>query len=198
MGKNRILIVDDDESIVRVLSSLMADKGLQVDTASDGKEGSSLLKSGVYPVALIDINLPGKNGLKVLSDVKKAGVEASIIIMTAEQTMTNTLEAMKRGAFDYISKPFDLDELEIIIDRAVENIKLKREVTKLKDRLTEKAHERGYLYREEQADTERIQDYWKGRGTRRYRAPYRRVPEQERNCSVKSSTQIALGAKGLS
>ena len=94
-----------------------------------------------FTIALLDINIPAKSGLELLKEAKEKGIKTPIIIMTAEQSMSNTLEAMKRGAFDYITKPFDLSELEIIIERAMENDRLVKELSKLKDRLKEKLSE---------------------------------------------------------
>ncbi len=137
MKETKVLIVDDDRSILLVLERLLTDKGLKTETADNGKSAAKLLGSGQFTIALLDINIPGKNGLELLTEAKEAEVNTQIIIMTAEQTMTNTLEAMKRGAFDYITKPFDLSELEIIIERAMENDRLIKELSRLKHRLKE-------------------------------------------------------------
>ena len=137
MKETKVLIVDDDKSILLVLERLLADKGLKTETADNGKSAAKLLSSGEFTIALLDINIPGKSGLELLKDAKEAFINTPIIIMTADQTMTNTLEAMKRGAFDYITKPFDLNELEIIIERAIENDKLIKELSRLKHRLKE-------------------------------------------------------------
>ena len=141
MDETKVLIVDDDKSILLVLERLLGDKGLKVETADNGKNAARLLNTGEFTVALLDINIPGKSGLELLKDAKEAACATPIIIMTAEQTMTNTLEAMKRGAFDYITKPFDLNELEIIVERAIENNRLKKELSRIKNRLKEKLSE---------------------------------------------------------
>ncbi len=142
MKKNRILIVDDDASILMVLQGLLEDKGLDVVTATDGKSGAKLLSERAndapFDIAFLDINMPKKDGLTVLTEMREGGCGTSIIIMTAESTMENTLEAMRRGAFDYITKPFDLDEVEILVERALENTLLKSELTALKERLRER------------------------------------------------------------
>ncbi|MEE9542167.1 MAG: sigma-54 dependent transcriptional regulator [Thermodesulfobacteriota bacterium] len=141
MAETKVLIVDDDKSILLILERLLSDKELTVVTANNGKSAARLLASGEFTIALLDINIPDKSGLELLKDAKEASISTSIIIMTAEQTMTNTLEAMKRGAFDYITKPFDLSELEIIVERAIENDKLVTELSRLKSRLKEKLTE---------------------------------------------------------
>ncbi|MCC6503562.1 MAG: sigma-54-dependent Fis family transcriptional regulator [Deltaproteobacteria bacterium] len=136
MGPIKVLIADDDESILWVLKKLLEEKGLSVVSAKDGTEASKALSGGVQ-LALLDINMPGKDGLQLLTEAKEAGSAASFIMMTAESTMKNTLEAMRLGAFDYITKPFDLGELEVTIDKALENLRLKGKVTALTERLKE-------------------------------------------------------------
>lgn len=136
MGSTRVLIADDDESILWVLERLLREKGLDVAAAKDGIEAGKTIAAGVQ-LALLDINMPGKDGLRLLTEAKEAGSQASFIIMTAESTMKNTLEAMRLGAFDYITKPFDLAELEVVIDKALENLRLKARLTNLTERLKE-------------------------------------------------------------
>ena len=133
----RVLIADDDESILWVLEKLLAEKELDVIKAKDGREAGEALAKNPVSIAVLDINMPGKDGLRLLTEAKEAGSTASFIIMTAESSMKNTLEAMKLGAFDYVTKPFDLNELEIVVERAIENLKLKEKVTALKERLRE-------------------------------------------------------------
>src|SRR3990170_5532385 len=137
MERVKVLIADDDESIIWVLEKFLQEKGLETIKASDGRAAEKMLREPGLQLAIIDINMPVKNGLNVLKDSKAAGAVAEVIIMTAESTMKNTLEAMKLGAFDYVTKPFDLNELEITVDRAIENIRLKEKVTALKERLRE-------------------------------------------------------------
>jgi len=141
--KEKILVADDDESILWVLKKFFKEKGFEVLTAKDGAGAEKILKNSLPLISLIDINMPGKGGLKVLEDAKKEALDAKtpIIIMTAEGTMKNAIEAMKKGAFDYITKPLDLDELEVIVEKARENLALKGELKDLKQRLMER--ERG-------------------------------------------------------
>ncbi len=141
MERHRILIADDDESIIWLLEKFLREKGLEPVKAVDGRGAEKMLSEPGLQLALIDINMPVKDGLRVLKDSRAAGSSAEVIIMTAESTMKNTLEAMKLGAFDYITKPFDLNELEIIIDRALENIRLKAKVEHLTERLKERLKE---------------------------------------------------------
>jgi two-component system nitrogen regulation response regulator GlnG len=138
MEKKRVLVADDDESILWVLEKFFVDKGLEVIKAMEGHETARLIKDPGLTLAVIDINMPGRSGLGVLKDAKSVASPVQVIIMTAETTMKNTLEAMKLGAFDYITKPFDLEELDITVNRVLENITLKAKLSVLTDRLKEK------------------------------------------------------------
>ncbi len=140
--KKTVLIADDDESVLWVLERYFTERGFATVTATDGTEAETLLSEKTHTLALLDINMPGKTGLDILKDVKKRKSPApAVIIMTADGTMKTTIEAMKLGALDYINKPVDLDELDIIIDKALEAIKLKQELSSLKERFKEKLSE---------------------------------------------------------
>ncbi len=136
--KKRVLIADDDKSLLWVLERFFKDKRFDCVCATDGHEAQRLLETERVDLALIDINMPGKTGLQILKELKGAKGLPPIIIMTADATMENTISAMRYGAFDYISKPVDLDELEIIVTRAMENAKLKKELSTLKKTLEQK------------------------------------------------------------
>lgn len=135
--KANILVVDDDESILWVIEKSLKEKGLNVTTAKDGKTGFKLIEANDFDTAIIDITMPEKGGLDILSEIDK-GKNLPIIIMTAQGTMKNAVEAMKRGAFDYITKPFDLNELEVVVEKAIENKRLKEQVSSLKVTLKQK------------------------------------------------------------
>ena len=137
--KKKVLIVDDDESILWILQRMFKDKKIETVEARDGKSALEMLKDQDLSIAIMDIRMPEKDGLDVLREIKESGCQTPIIIMTAQGTMKNAVEAMKHGAFDYITKPFDIGELEILVDRALEHRKLKEEVANLKDRLKERA-----------------------------------------------------------
>src|SRR3990167_5519395 len=139
--KNRVLIADDDESILWVLKQMLGDKKIEIAEARDGKSALEMLKGEDFSLAVMDIRMPEKDGLDVLKEVKEAGSQTPVIIMTAQGTMNNAIEAMKLGAFDYITKPFDISEMEIIVDRALDYRKLKEEVSSLKGRLKKLAGE---------------------------------------------------------
>ena len=132
--KERVLVADDERNIRWVLENLLREKGFDVVQVRDGEEALKRLGEGDFSLAILDIKMPRLDGLEVL---KRTERDVPVIIITAQDTMRNTIEAMKSGAFDYITKPFDLDELEIIIDRAVETHRLRREAFSLRERWRE-------------------------------------------------------------
>lgn len=113
-----VLIADDEESIRWVLNQAIRDLGWVTDLAASGDEARAKLFARLYDIALVDIRMPGVDGLTLLSEVKESGRDTVVIVMTAQNTMANAIEAMKRGAYDYMTKPFDLDEVRILLRRA--------------------------------------------------------------------------------
>ncbi|MFW0884115.1 sigma 54-interacting transcriptional regulator [Candidatus Acidulodesulfobacterium sp. H_13] len=120
MKEHKILIVDDEQSLVYVLKKLLENE-FSVDTASDGEEAISYIEQNEYLAVFLDIRIPKINGMEVLSYTKKLSVEPSVIIMTAQNTMVNAIDAMKQGAYDYITKPFELDEIIDITEKIKKN-----------------------------------------------------------------------------
>ncbi len=128
------LVVDDEPGIRFALRGLLEDRGFQVDEQSSGERALEALAALDYDVAFVDILMPGISGIDVLDRVRAAGSETPMIVMTAQDTMRNAVEAMKRGAFDYVTKPFDLAEIEVIAERALEMRGMRRTVERLKGR----------------------------------------------------------------
>ncbi len=128
-----ILIADDEVSIRTILSKMMEKKGYQVLRAKTGEEAYAFLTQTPVDVALVDIRMPELSGLDLLNRQKDYPSHPLIFVMTAQDTMENAVEAMKRGAFDYITKPFDLDELSLLVERALETRKLQTEVKMLRE-----------------------------------------------------------------
>ena len=120
MKKQKILIVDDEQSLVYVLKKLLEDEFI-IDTASDGEEALSYIKKNEYFAIFLDIRIPKINGMEVLAYTKKLDTKPNVIIMTAQNTMVNAIDAMKQGAYDYITKPFELEEILGIIEKIKKN-----------------------------------------------------------------------------
>ena len=118
--KGRILVADDEDSIRWVLATALTGSGHLVEQADNGSTALQRLRSEVFDLALVDIRMPEVDGLHLLSELREAGVETPVIIITAQNPMANAIEAMKRGAYDYLTKPFDIDEVQLLVQRALE------------------------------------------------------------------------------
>lgn len=118
MSIHKILVADDEESIRWVLAKSLGKLGYQVELATSGDQALTMLREKSFDLAVLDIKMPGLSGLDLLSRIHQERPGLPIVVMTAESTMTNAVEAMKRGAYDYLTKPFDLEALDAIILRA--------------------------------------------------------------------------------
>ena len=127
----RVLVADDEPSIRYVLRETLEELGCQVIEAEDGDAAGEALVSGDFELAFLDIRMPGASGLELLEreDVPEA---TSIVIITAQNTFENAVEAMKRGAFDYLVKPFGMSEVEVLVAKARRAQALQREVRELR------------------------------------------------------------------
>src|SRR5262245_46690041 len=130
-----VLVADDEESLRWVLEQALAKRGHTVEAVADGTSAWAALESGRFDVALLDIRMPGLAGLDVLTRVRERGIDTLCIVMTAESTMANAIEATKRGAYDYMPKPFELDAVHLLIQRALTLRKLARDVARLRGEL---------------------------------------------------------------
>ncbi len=141
MSLHRILVADDEESMRWVLSKALKKKGFTVDLAADGDQALGMILGGSYDLAILDIKMPGISGLDLLDRVRELKSDLLVVIMTAEASMKNAVEAMKRGAYDYLTKPFDLD----VIDAIVEKVNRAREITSQVSILKEELKDRYQL-----------------------------------------------------
>jgi two-component system nitrogen regulation response regulator GlnG len=135
---NRIIVADDEESMRWVLSKALRKKGFTVDLAKDGDEALKLIQENNYDLAIFDIKMPGISGLELLDRVRELKSDILIVIMTAEASMKNAVEAMKRGAYDYITKPFDLDVIDAIVEKVNRAREMTSQVTLLKEELKDR------------------------------------------------------------
>ena len=136
--KGIIHIVDDEPIIHEVLSQLLTSEGYEVELSSSGEEALQKHSSQAYDAILLDLLMPGLDGIEVLKGIKKMDPQAVIIIITAYASVESAIAAMKMGAYDYIQKPFKHDELLLTIERALEHKSLQDENIRLKDELTRK------------------------------------------------------------
>jgi DNA-binding NtrC family response regulator len=136
MRRIKILVIDDDESLRRVLEYNLAQEGYAVLTASSGEQGLELLKKEGADLVLTDVRMAGMDGLQVLERARKLDPAIQVIILTAFGTIEMAVEAMKAGAFHYISKPFNRDELKLTIKKALQVKDLERENVALRQELS--------------------------------------------------------------
>lgn len=135
--KARILIVDDEAVVRDSLSDWFRDEGYEVDTAESAKVALEKLAHAMWDIFLLDIRMPGIDGLELQRKLKEAQPDATVIIMTAYASVESAVEAMKQGAYDYIIKPFNPDDLEQTIRKAVERKQLVSENQKLRTKIDE-------------------------------------------------------------
>jgi len=132
---NSILLIDDDASFRQVIKFNLTQLGFEVIEAEDGYAGLDLFKAGDFRLVITDLKMPRLNGMEVLQQIKQHTPEAIVIVMTAFGDVQTAVNAMKGGAFDFIPKPFDREQLILTINRAAEHVKLIRKVTILEERL---------------------------------------------------------------
>ena len=136
MKKSSILLIDDDDSLRRVMEFSLTEAGYTVQTAASGEDGLRLFEKDAFDAVITDITMPGMSGMEVLAKVRERDAHMPVIVITAYGTIESAVEAMKQGAFDYITKPFNRDELRLTLEKALrmrrlekENVELRAEVT---------------------------------------------------------------------
>ncbi|MCD6249412.1 MAG: sigma-54-dependent Fis family transcriptional regulator [candidate division Zixibacteria bacterium] len=130
-----ILVVEDKDSMRNMLHDTLTEEGYRVDSATDGRQAIDLVNNKSYDLVLTDLRMPDVDGLEVLSQVKQIDADTSVIVMTAFGTIENAVSAMKNGAFDFLTKPFDTEHLCVLVGRALENRRLVAENTLLRQEL---------------------------------------------------------------
>jgi len=128
----KILLVDDDKDMRDILSSLISSEGYETITAGDGRKALKEISAHSPDLVLLDIRLPEMDGMKVLEEIKKIDKNLPVIMLTAYEDVKGAVQAMKSGAFDYITKPFDNEEMVLNIKRALQTCYLSREVENLR------------------------------------------------------------------
>ena len=131
IAKKRLLLIDD-EARVRASLKMVLEPLYDITQASDGPEGLNVFRKEAPDLVLLDIVLPGTDGLAVLQTLRTERKSTPVIMLTGTKSVKTAVDAMKLGAADYLSKPFDVDELRIVIDRALNSSELEQEVTQLR------------------------------------------------------------------
>ncbi len=131
MSNKRLYVIDDDSSIRELFTEALGEQ-YDLDTFEDGQKGMEALEEELPDLLVLDLRLPGKGGLEIMEEIHERWSNLPVIMVTAHQDVTSAVQAMKMGAFDYVVKPFDLEEIEVVIERALENRDLKQEVKDLR------------------------------------------------------------------
>jgi two-component system NtrC family response regulator len=149
----KILVVDDEESLRRVTQVRLERAGYSVSVAESGEAALAALARTPHDMAITDMRMPGMSGLDLLRKIRSEYADMAVVVVTAFGTVETAVEAMKAGAYDYLTKPIDGDELLLVVDRALEHLRLKEEVRSLRTSLDKKygfeniiGHSRSLLY----------------------------------------------------
>ena len=140
MLKDKILVADDEKSMREFLDIMLKKEGYKVTLASNGEEVMKLIEKDIFDLALVDIRMPRQDGISVLKRIKSISPETVVIVITAYASADTAIKAMKEGAYDYITKPFKIDEIKLIIQNALEKKHLQKENLLLKQVVRDRYH----------------------------------------------------------
>src|SRR3979490_1862131 len=138
--KGTVLVVDDEEIMREILETLLTREGYDVRLASSGTEGLELGRALALAVAIVDIMMPGLDGIATLDELKRVDEDLAVIIITAYASVESAISAMKTGAFDYNTKPFKNDEVLVVVRNAMERRRLVHENRNLRQNMQERYH----------------------------------------------------------
>jgi len=133
--KPKILVVDDEKVIREGSRDVLTPDGFEVMLAENGELGLQIIEKAHFDVILLDLMMPGLSGFDVLSHVKALHPDTSIIVITGYATIENSIEAMKKGAFDFIPKPFSPDQLRVVVSKAIEHTGALKDIANEKSRM---------------------------------------------------------------
>ncbi len=140
MPGEKILVVDDSEGTRNLCSKILEKEGYAVQTAENGEEALKLVNENSFDLIVTDLMMPVMDGMELLEQVKKSNPRMPVIIITAYASVATAVEAIKKGAYDYVPKPFNPGELQVTIEKALERLQLVEENIKLKEQLKDKYH----------------------------------------------------------
>jgi DNA-binding NtrC family response regulator len=133
--QRRILVVDDEAETRHHLQQLLGQDGRIVDTASDGKEALELLQKQAYSAVITDLQMPGMDGGRLIEEMQKHHISSTAIVVSGHGTIGKAVQAMRLGAYDFLTKPFDVDHLQLVVERALAERALRDEVILLREML---------------------------------------------------------------
>ncbi|HEY5764569.1 MAG TPA: response regulator, partial [Candidatus Deferrimicrobiaceae bacterium] len=126
--KSRVFLLDDDDLIVSMLARALKGQGYEVFTETAPEGALERIRSLAPDITMLDIKLPGKSGLEILQEIMEQEVKTQVLMLTSDDSAETAVRAMKLGAADYITKPFDLDEVKIVVRNLIEKGELRQEV----------------------------------------------------------------------
>ena len=135
MPANRVLIIDDDESLRKVIGYMLEEAGYDVDRAASAEEGLRLVETRRPDLVLSDIKMPKRDGIELLGDIKRIDASIPVVILTAFASVETAVEAMKRGATDYLTKPISRDDLTLTVEKTLKLHRLEAENETLQDQV---------------------------------------------------------------
>jgi DNA-binding NtrC family response regulator len=130
MAKAKVLIIDDEKLVRWSLQQQLSREGYEAESAPTGEEGLHLLTEGDFELVLLDLRLPGMDGVAVLRAIKKLEREIAVVMLTADTGIAHAVECVRLGAHNYLCKPFDFDEVKVALEKAREELKLRRELAR--------------------------------------------------------------------
>ncbi|MCI0341747.1 MAG: sigma-54 dependent transcriptional regulator [Planctomycetales bacterium] len=136
----RLLIVDDEEVMQELFEQMLVREGYQMDHAYSAEEALGRVDAGLYDLVLLDLALPGADGLDLLQELKRRDPDLPAVVVTAYGTIESAVRAMRQGAFDYLPKPFDRDEIAVVLEKALAQGRLSREVRRLREAVEEQGN----------------------------------------------------------
>ena len=137
MSSERILVVDDELFVRELLLEFLSTEGYEVSLADSGEKAVELMQTQPAEVVLIDLKMPGMDGIETFKQLKKIAPDSQTIIMTGYPTIESSIEALRHGAYDYVIKPFKLNDLKSSIEKALQENKLKIQTRKLKGQISQ-------------------------------------------------------------
>ena len=127
----RVLIVDDEQNLRHMLQTLLKREGYEPVGVSSVDSALLELSDRSYEIVITDLRMPGKSGMELVDEIRRRNMATTVVVMTAYGSRDIAIEAMKHGAYDFIPKPFEPDQLRIVVNRASEKVRLTREAQKL-------------------------------------------------------------------
>jgi two-component system NtrC family response regulator len=138
MNNNAVLVVDDEKSLRRILQVQLEQRGYTVTTAENGTEALARLRAAHFGLIISDLRMPGFSGLDLLKEIRHVSPQSKVIILTAFGTVETAVEAMQNGAYHYVTKPVNFNELSLVVERAFEHVRLLQEVNALRESINER------------------------------------------------------------